>query len=59
MGWNSLGKQKAEHNYLIYNKVPANAVLLLRDLTEGRQERIFVNYVPGDRYYQKETQGWW
>jgi len=42
MNWLSLGKQVADKNYLIYNNVPENALLLLRDLTKGREERIFV-----------------
>jgi hypothetical protein len=53
MGWNSLGKQKADHNYIIFNKVPDNALLLLRDLTKGKEERVFT--------YNKEqeAQWWW
>lgn len=39
--WKSLGRIKADKNYLIYNNVPENALLLLRDLTKGREERIF------------------
>jgi len=42
MNWLSLGKQVADKNYLIYNNVPENALLLLRDLTKGREERIFI-----------------
>ncbi len=40
--WLSLGKKKADKNYIIFNNVPDNALLLLRDLTKGREERIFV-----------------
>lgn len=42
MGWKSLGKQVATNNYVIYKNVPENALLLLRDLTKGREERIFM-----------------
>jgi hypothetical protein len=51
--WISLGQKKANSHYLIYHNVPKNAMLLLRDLTEGRQERIFM-------YDQdKKEQYWW
>jgi hypothetical protein len=42
MGWQSLGGQIAIKNYLIYNNIPANALLLLRNLTKGKEERIFI-----------------
>lgn len=41
-GWNSLGKQQAITNELIYN-VPNNALLILRCLDEGKEERIFTH----------------
>ena len=37
----SLGKQKAEGYELKYKNVPKNALLYLKCLDEGRQERIF------------------
>ncbi len=40
--WVSLGKKVATNNHpLVYENVPKNAMLLLRDLTGGIQERIF------------------
>lgn len=39
--WISLGRVKADTTYLVYRNVPSNAVLWLRDLTTGREERIF------------------
>ena len=39
--WVSLGKQKATGDSIRYAKIPANAVLWLRNLDEGREERIF------------------
>lgn len=41
-GWISLGKQTAECNYLIYNNVPADALLWLHDHTRGRDEEVFI-----------------
>ena len=42
-GWRSLGKQigSRKTQQLIYNNVPRGALLLLRDLTKGTEERIF------------------
>ena len=51
MGWKSLGKQVAEKNYLIYNNVPENAILWLKDHTKGKEERIFT--------YENDRQKWW
>jgi hypothetical protein len=50
-GWQSLGKVIADKNYLIYSNVPDNALLLLRDLTKGQEERIFL--------YRNGQQIWW
>ena len=52
LGWHSIGKQKADHNYIIYNNVPDNALLLLRDLTKGKEERIFT-------YKKWKEEQWW
>ena len=49
--WVSLGKQIAKEKYLVFDKVPANAILWLSDLTQGREERIFT--------YENERQVWW
>ena len=52
--WVSIGKKVATNNHpLIYENVPKNAMLLLRDLTGGIQERIF-------RYdFDKQIQYFW
>jgi hypothetical protein len=51
MGWHSLGKQTADREYLTYDNVPKNALLWLRDLTKGKEERIFT--------YEHDKQVWW
>jgi len=51
--WASLGKQTGtnETYRLVYSNVPTNALLLLRNLTKGKEERIFT--------YEKGEQVWW
>ena len=49
--WKSLGLKTAEENMLWYENVPENALLLLRDYTDGREERIFI--------YENGRQKWW
>jgi hypothetical protein len=51
--WISLGKQTGSNETyrLVYNNVPTNALLLLRNLTKGKEERIFT--------YEKGEQVWW
>lgn len=51
--WNSLGKKQSKGNsqMLEYDNVPSNALLLLRDYSKGKEERIFT--------YQKDNQVWW
>ena len=41
-GWKSLGRQIAVADSLVYDNVPGNAVLWLRDLTKGREEQQFI-----------------
>ena len=41
-GWKSLGRQRAVVDSLVYDNVPGNAVLWLRDLTKGREEQQFI-----------------
>ena len=41
-GWKSLGRQTAVSDSLVYDNVPGNAVLWLRDLTKGREEQQFI-----------------
>ena len=51
MGWHSLGKKIAEKESIMYEGVPDNALLWLRNLTKGKEERIFT--------YKKGKQVWW
>lgn len=48
--WKSMGKQQALSDSLVYRNVPRNALLLLRNHTQGVQERIFT--------YEKGEQQW-
>ena len=41
-GWISLGMQTAEKEELIYTNVPAGSLYWLRNLSTGKEERIFV-----------------
>jgi len=50
-GWQSLGAQIAVNQYLEYDGVPENSLLLLKNLTQGKEERIFT--------YEKGKQIWW
>ena len=50
-GWKSLGSRVADDYHLTYDNVPKEAILLLRNHTKGRQERIFA--------YNNDEQGWW
>ena len=49
--WKSLGRQVCTDDFLIYENVPKNAILLLKDRTKGKEERIF--------YYNAEQQIWY
>lgn len=50
--WNVIGERKAEHeDTLTFAGVPENALLLLRNTTRGREERIFT--------YSGGRQIWW
>ncbi len=40
--WRSLGQKVADGISLTYDNVPSGALLLLRDLTKGKDERIFM-----------------
>lgn len=40
--WKSLGRQVATSSCLVYNDVPKGALLLLRNIDKGVQERIFI-----------------
>jgi hypothetical protein len=49
--WASLGKKTGVPPCLHYQDVPVNALFLLRDLTRGKEERIFT--------YKDGEQVWW
>jgi len=50
--WQSLGEQwRTSLQYLDYPAVPGNALYLLRNLTKGKEERIFT--------YEEGRQVWW
>jgi hypothetical protein len=49
--WFSLGRSMADKNYLIYNNVPSGALLVLKNLSEGKDERIFT--------WENNKQRWW
>lgn len=50
-GWLSLGTQVAEEYSIVFKDVPRNALLWLRNLTKGREERPFT--------YENGKQIWW
>lgn len=50
--WNSLGRKNAEGVSVSYDNIPAGALLLLRDITKGNDERIFLMDDEG-------RQEWW
>ena len=49
--WTSLGTQTATGIDLTFRNVPEGGLYLLRDLTKGKDERIFT--------YENNTQVWW
>jgi hypothetical protein len=51
--WVSLGRQVANKHILEFHNTPIEALLLLKDLTEGKQERVFFYDV------EKQEQEWW
>lgn len=50
-GWVSLGQQISTDYVLHYDSAPLNALFLLRNLSKGREERIFT--------YENDKQVWW
>lgn len=50
-GWTSLGSQKAAHPYLTFDGVPSGGLYLLKNLSRGKDERVFT--------YEKGRQVWW
>ncbi|WP_236092959.1 transglutaminase domain-containing protein [Bacteroides thetaiotaomicron] len=49
--WISLGKKQPDGDSVVYDNVPVKALLWLRDLTKGREERPFT--------YENGKQIWW
>lgn len=49
--WESLGHQKAKTEWLTFSNVPQNALLLLKNHSKGKEERIFT--------YKNGQQVWW
>ena len=49
--WNSLAFKKADKEELVFSDIPQNALLLLKNQTKGKEERIFT--------YENGTQVWW
>jgi len=39
--WESLGRQEAKTDSLIFTNCPTNALFILHDRTKGKEERIF------------------
>ncbi len=50
-GWQSLGRTKANDYHVQFENVPKSALLLLKNLSRGREERIFM--------YKDGEQDWW
>lgn len=50
-GWKSLGKQTATSDSLIYDNIPSNAMLWLRNLTKGREEQQFILGKKGEQLF--------
>ena len=50
-GWVLLETKVASKNSITFDNVPKNALLILRDLTRGKQERIFT--------YENNKQVFW
>lgn len=50
-GWCSLGVKTATDQYLRYDNVPRDALLLLSNLTQGKEERVFT-YENGEQIFQ-------
>ncbi len=49
--WNSRGQQEAKERFLVFDSVPRNSLLLLKNLSRGKEERIFI--------YENGKQVWW
>lgn len=51
MGWKTISSKRAKTYSITFEHVPTNALLLLKDNTEGVEERPFI--------YQNHRQYWW
>lgn len=49
--WKLLGETKAMDNVLYFSDVPSNGLYILKDITKGKEERIFT--------YENNRQIWW
>ena len=49
--WESLGIQTAKERFLVFDSVPGNTLLLLKNISRGKDERIFT--------YEEGKQVWW
>ncbi|MCF0185030.1 MAG: discoidin domain-containing protein [Bacteroidaceae bacterium] len=49
--WHSLGKQTANKTTIVYDNVPVDGLYILKNLTKGKDERIFT--------YDNDKQVWW
>jgi hypothetical protein len=50
-GWQSLGVKVARSSKLVYVNAPSNTLFLVKNITRGKQERIFS--------YENNSQIWW
>ena len=56
--WRSLGRKTAQGDTLSYDHIPSNALLLLHDLTRGKEERPFT-MIPDPDDPDRLIQRWW
>jgi hypothetical protein len=49
-GWISKGIQQAKNNFLEYKDIPSATIYLLKNLSKGKQERMFM-YENGKQIY--------
>ena len=56
--WAPLGRKIAEENALLFENVPDNALLLLHNLTRGKEERPFT-MIPNPNDSNQLIQRWW
>ena len=50
-GWKSLGQRTGQKDSLVYENVPSGCLYILRNRTEGKEERLFT--------YENGKQVWW